>query len=324
MSIASPPTSAVETVALAHRFGDRAALRGVDLEVAAGEMFALLGPNGGGKTTLFRILATLLRPTAGRALVFGHDAARQPDAVRRRIGVVFQSPAVDRLLTVRENLEVQGRLYGLSGAPLHKEADAMLLRLGLVDRARDRAGTLSGGLMRRVEIAKGLLHRPQLFLLDEPTTGLDPTARLEVWDYLREVREACGVTILVTTHLMEEAERCDRLAILSRGRLVACGAPRALKEEIGGDVIVITTPDPAALRPEVERLSGRAASTVDGSVRLECPRGHELIPRLVEAFRDRIDAIALGKPTLHDVFVRRTGHRYTEVETESQGGGGAA
>jgi ABC-2 type transport system ATP-binding protein len=313
LSRSSPP--AVLTSGLERRFGDRRALQGVDLEVAPGEIFALLGPNGGGKTTLFRILATLLAPTAGRAEIFGEDAALRPDAVRRRIGVVFQSPAVDRLLTVSENLEVQGRLYGMRSAALRTSAAALLARLRLEDRARDRVGTLSGGLLRRVEIAKGLLHRPELFLLDEPTTGLDPVARQEVWDYLREARDTYGVTVVATTNLMEEAERCDRVAILSRGSLVACGAPRALKEEIGGDVLVIAAREAEALRPEIERITGLRAVVVDGTVRLESPDGAALVPRLSAALGARIESIALGRPTLYDVFARRTGHRYSEASS---------
>ncbi len=313
---------AVRIEALEHHYGARQALAGLDLTIAPGTLFALLGPNGGGKTTLFRILATLLAPTRGRASLFGHDVVREPDAVRRLIGVVFQSPAVDRLLTVRENLEVQGRLYGLSGRDLRREADALLASLRLADRQGDRVGTLSGGLMRRVEIAKGLLHRPRLFLLDEPSTGLDPAARQDLWDLLRDLRQRDGVTIVMTTHLMEEAEACDQLAILSQGRLVACGTPRQLKDEIGGDVIVLTTADAASLRADVERVAGTPARLVDGTLRLECARGHTLIPRLAEAFPGRFESINLGRPTLLDVFVRRTGLRFeTGDETSRQAGG---
>jgi len=307
-SESAPP--AVLTEGLAHRFGERQALAGLDLIVREKELCVLLGPNGGGKTTLFRILSTLLRPTSGKALVFGHDIEREPDAVRRLIGVVFQSPAVDRQLTVLENLEVQGRLYGLTRSALRRESREMLQRLGLLDRAGDRTGTLSGGLLRRVEIAKGLLHRPRLLLLDEPSTGLDPAARRDLHDLLDQLRSRDGVTVLMTSHLMEEAERSDRLAILSRGRLVALGTPADLKAEIAGEVVVITTPDPEALREGVRRLSGLTASIVDGTVRFEAQDGHALIARLAEAFADRVTSITVGRPTLLDVFVRRTGHRF--------------
>jgi ABC-2 type transport system ATP-binding protein len=278
--------------------------------VREGEIFALLGPNGGGKTTLFRILSTLLRPTGGRARVLGYDVERDPHGVRQRIGVVFQSPAVDRKLTVRENLVAQAQLYGLAGTTARGAIDGMLRTVGLLERADDRVETLSGGLVRRAEIAKGLLHGPPLLLLDEPSTGLDPAARSDLWDHLSRLRSRDGVTILLTTHLMEEAERCDRLAILSDGSLVASGTPHQLKSEIGGDVIAITTPTPDALCRDLERRFGWSAAVVDGTVRVELPQGHEWIPRIVEAFRDEVEAISLGRPTLLDVFIQKTGHRF--------------
>ena len=302
--------AAVAVHGLVHDYGASRVLRGVDFTVGQAEIFGLLGPNGGGKTTLFRILATLIRPVGGRALVFGHDVVREAREVRRSIGVVFQSPALDRRLTVRENLHVQGRLYGLGGADLRRTTDEMLERLRLLDRAESRVDRLSGGLMRRAEIAKGLLHRPRLLLMDEPSSGLDPGARQDLWALLRDLRERFGTTLLLTTHLMEEADRCDRLAILSEGTLVAVGTPRALKSEIGGDVIVIATGAPAEVRDGIESRFGGPVQVVDGTVRLERPRGHELIPRIVEAFADRIDAVTLGRPTLLDVFIHKTGHRF--------------
>jgi ABC-2 type transport system ATP-binding protein len=318
---ASPSSTAAARVEqLGHDYRGRAALRGVDLEVAPGEMFGLLGPNGSGKTTLFRILATLLRPSSGRALVFGHDVAREPDAVRARLGVVFQAPAVDRLLTVHENLDIHGRLYGLRGRGLAGTITATLERLRLSDRAGDRVGTLSGGLARRVEIAKGLLHRPALLLLDEPSTGLDPAARADLWDCVRDLRRRDGTTILFTTHLLEEAEGCDRVAILDAGRVVALGTPRGLQEEIGGDVLVIATRHEAArLRTDVERLAGVPATEVDGTIRIETAAGRTLVTRILEAFSDRIDALTLGRPTLLDVFVRRTGKRFETGDAKDGG-----
>jgi ABC-2 type transport system ATP-binding protein len=303
-----PPSVAIHR--LVHDYGDRRVLRDLDLSVPEGEIFGLLGPNGGGKTTLFRILATLMRPTGGRAVVQGHDVVREARDVRLQIGVVFQAPALDRNLTVRENLLVQGRLYGLAGGPLREACDEMLRRVRLLDRAHDRVGRLSGGLMRRAEIAKGILHRPRLLLMDEPSSGLDPGARQDLWELLRDLRGRDGTTILLTTHLMEEAERCDRLAILSEGALVAEGTPRALKSEIGGDVIVVTTDSPREVRDGIEKRFGGPVQVVDGTVRLERPSGHELIPRIVEAFADRIDSVTLGKPTLLDVFIHKTGHRF--------------
>ncbi|HUR38220.1 MAG TPA: ABC transporter ATP-binding protein, partial [Planctomycetota bacterium] len=232
----------VEIDGLTHRYGERLALDGVSFSVRKGEVFGLLGPNGGGKTTLFKILSTALRPTSGSARIEGVDV--RDDAVRRRIGVVFQAPGLDQKLTVAENLLHQGHLYGLRGAALRRRIDEELGRFKLSDRARDRVEKLSGGLQRRVELAKALLHQPEILLLDEPSTGLDPGARRDLWDALRSLK---GVTVLLTTHLLEEAERCDRLAILHKGKLVALGAPLDLRGEIGGDVVTIRAKDAEAL-----------------------------------------------------------------------------
>src|SRR5215471_4740928 len=226
---------------LRHCYGEREALKGISFDVLPGEIFGLLGPNGSGKTTLFRILSTLMLPTGGQALIGGFDAARQPDEVRRRIGVVFQEQSVDVKLTAAENLWHQGHLYGLRGPLLRDRIGEMLGRVGLEDRAKEKVETFSGGMQRRVELAKGLIHRPAVLLLDEPTTGLDPGARRDLWQYLHELRTQEGVSIIVTTHLMEEAERCDRLAILNLGEVVALGTPAELCSQIGGDVITLGT-----------------------------------------------------------------------------------
>jgi ABC-2 type transport system ATP-binding protein len=312
MSPAETTDPIVRVEGLGHDYAGRRALSGVDFTVRSGEMFGLLGPNGGGKTTLFRILTTMIRPGRGRAEVLGHDVVRAPRAVRAGIGVVFQSPALDRKLTVRENLDLQARLYDLRGAARREAIAAMLERVRLSGRADDRVEILSGGLQRRAEIAKGLLHRPRVLLLDEPSSGLDPGARSDLWDHLAELRDRHGMTILLTTHLMEEAERCDRVAILNEGSLVAHGEPRTLRGEIGGDVIVISATEPASLVEPIERLCGVRPLLVDGSLRLERPRGHEMVPRLVDAFPDRIDSVTIGRPTLLDVFIHKTGHRFWE------------
>ena len=302
----------VEVDGLTHRYGDRVALRDVRFDVRAGEIFGLLGPNGGGKTTLFRILATLLRPTSGTARLFGLDVVASPARARERIAVVFQSPSVDRKLTVRENLMHQGHLYGLRGADLRARIAAMLERMGLADRARDRVESLSGGLRRRVEIAKALLHEPGCLLLDEPSAGLDPGARLDLRRQLEELRARERMTILLTTHHLEEAAACDRLAILSKGERVALGAPEALKAELGGDVVTIVAREPETLRDAIASRFGAAPRVVDGALRLERDRGHELVASLADAFPGRIDSITVGKPTLEDVFIRKTGHRFWE------------
>jgi ABC-2 type transport system ATP-binding protein len=313
-----PPTPAIETSGLVHRYGERTALAGLDVQIEAGEIFALLGPNGGGKTTLFRLLSTLIPIQQGRASVLGYDVARQTADVRLRIGVVFQAPSLDKKLTVAENLQHQGHLYGMSGAALRRRADEMLGRLGLTDRRRDLVETLSGGLRRRVELAKGMLHHPRLLLLDEPSTGLDPAARSDLWDYLRQIRGEDGVTVVLTTHLLEEADKADRLAILHAGSLVALDTPERLRASVGGDTITIETDDAPALTAAISDRFGLAAHEVDGSVRLELSDAAQWVPRLIESLPGRIQSITLGKPTLEDVFIARTGHRFgTEPDQTS-------
>jgi len=311
--------AALETVApalvtsdLTHRYGDRLALHAVSLRVAPREIFGLLGPNGGGKTTLFRILSTLVRPTSGSASILGFDLVRESGALRSHLGVVFQAPSLDKKLKVRENLAHQGHLYGLAGAALRERIDHLLLEFNLRDRAHDLVETLSGGLQRRVEIAKCLLHRPELLLLDEPSTGLDPGARIDLWQTLYRLRDQQGVTVLLTTHLMEEAERCDRIAIIDRGRIVALDTPEALRAEIGGEVISARTKDATTLAQRIVESLGVEVSVLNDEVRIEQPEGASCIARLVEAFPGEIDSVTLAKPTLEDVFIAKTGRRLSE------------
>jgi ABC-2 type transport system ATP-binding protein len=301
---------AIEVADLSFSYGDRPALSTVEFTIARGEIFGFLGPNGGGKSTLFRLLSTLVPIQSGDARILGCDLRGATQALRRRIGVVFQSPSLDGKLTVAENLAIHGNLYGMRGARLKERAQAMLARLDVSDRAGDLAETLSGGLRRRVELAKALLHEPELLLLDEPSTGLDPAARREFFALLTRLRESDGVTIVLTTHYMEEAERCDRIGILDQGRLVAIAPPGELKQRVGGDVMVISTAAPEALAQKIaQRLQVRAA-LVDGTLRIERPRGHELVARLVDEFGGEIESITFGRPTLEDVFVHLTGHRF--------------
>jgi ABC-2 type transport system ATP-binding protein len=297
--------------------GGRKALDGLSFGAPKGSLFGVLGPNGGGKTTLFRILATALVPTSGRVSVDGDDLSSAPEPVRRKIGVVFQNPSLDKKLTVWENVTFQGRLYGMRGTALSEKAEVLLRRVGLWDRRADAAQNLSGGLQRRVEIAKGLLHGPRVLLLDEPTTGLDPGARRDLWQYLAELKND-GVTVLVTTHLMEEAERCDSLLLVHQGKSVAQGTPVDLKAEIGGDVVSAQSSDAPRLAEGLRDKFGVSAETVDGTVRFERERGHEFIPKLVESFPGLVQAVTVGKPTLEDVFVRRTGHRFWAEPTEAK------
>ena len=303
---------AVDIADVTHRYGDHVALRGVTLGVAPGALFGLLGPNGGGKTTLFRILSTLLRPSEGTARVFGLSTVDRPADVRRRIGVVFQQPALDDELTVAENLRFHGALHGLSGAALRGRIGSLLGAFGLEDRAGDRVKTLSGGLQRRADLARGLLHAPDLLLLDEPTTGLDPVARDAFWQALARLRRREGTTMLVATHLLEEAETCDAVGILDRGRLVACGTPEALKDALGGETLWLETDAADALADRIQAQFGLDAQAVGAKVQISHPEAHTLLPSLYEAFEHLIRSATVRRPTLEDVFMVHAGYRLDE------------
>jgi ABC-2 type transport system ATP-binding protein len=312
----------VQVEHLTHRYsGDRVALKDVSLAVNEREIFGFLGPNGSGKTTLFRILSTLIPPSGteqdgGRVSILSFDAIAHRQDVRRNIGVVFQAPSLDKQLTAEENLRHHGHLYGLRGRELKARIDQMLSALGLTDRARERVGTFSGGMRRRVELAKGMLTGPRVLLLDEPSTGLDPSARIDLWSYLTKIRDEQGVTVLLTTHLMDEGDRCDRLAILDRGILLACDTPAAMKARIGGDVITLATDDPQRAGTMLREKLSVEPDQVDATLRLERPNGAEFVPRLIEALpAGMVNSISVGKPTLEDVFVQLTGHRFRDEET---------
>ncbi|MDA0835082.1 MAG: ATP-binding cassette domain-containing protein [Planctomycetota bacterium] len=306
------PDAATNISGLIHRYGNRVALDNINLSVAAGEIFGLLGPNGGGKTTLFRLLATILPLQQGTVDVLGFDLQSQAHDIRRRIGVTFQSPALDPRLTVRENLKHHGHLYGISGGELRRRIDKLTQEFGLADRLSDRVISLSGGLQRRVEIAKGLLHEPQLLLLDEPSTGLDPGARHDLWHSLYKLREERHVTVLVTTHILEEAERCDRLALLDHGQFVAEGTPDELKSSIGGDCVILRCRNADELAPKLVESLGVTPQKVDETLRLEITDDSQVVKQLLDRFSEEIVSFTWGKPTLEDVFIQRTGHRFWE------------
>jgi len=313
------PPVVISVSELVHRYEQRTALAGISFEVHNAELFGLLGPNGSGKTTLFRILSTLMLPNGGQAVIQGCDVARQPNSLRRQIGVVFQAQSIDIKLTAAENLYHQGHLYGLRGASLRGRIAEMLSRVGLSDRANERAETFSGGMQRRLELAKGLIHHPSVLLLDEPTTGLDPGARRDLWEYLRILRDEERVTIIVTTHLMEEAERCDRLAILNEGHIVALGTPAELKSEIGGDVILLDAEAPESLAGRIRLRFHVDTQVLGNQIRIEREAGHRFITDVVESFPGEIKAVSVSKPTLEDVFIHRTGHRFwTATENGEQ------
>jgi len=285
-----------------HQYGTHTALRDITLRVENGTLFGLLGPNGSGKTTLFRLLSTLMPPTTGQVKVFGNSTVEAPGAVRKRIGVVFQDEALDGTLTVRENLRFQGSLYGLHGSSFRARMKEMASRLKVADRLDDPVEELSGGLRRRVDLARGLLHSPDLLLLDEPTVGLDPAARRAFWDRLRRL-QGTGTTLLVATHLMDEAERCDRVGILSDGALVVKGPPETLKAELGDETVWLETETPADLGDRIEAQFGVSTRVVGSLVQIEPADPPSFLSSLYEVFGDRIVSATIRTPTLEDVFM---------------------
>ena len=300
------PLDALSVRGVRHTYprGEAPALDGVTLTVAPGERVALLGPNGGGKTTLFRVVTTLLRPDSGTAAVFGHDVVTESAAARSRLGVVFQTVALDGVLTVRENLGVHGALAGLSGAPLQQAIDEALASVGLTDRASARVATLSGGLARRADLARVLLHRPALLLLDEPAVGLDPTARRELWDALDAARRA-GMAQLVATHLLDEAEACDRVVILDRGRVVAEGTPDALTARLGTDALWLDASDAEALAADLRERLGLDARPVGRRVLVTADDPTSVLSEVYSA--PGVVGATVRRPSLDDVFAAVTG-----------------
>jgi ABC-2 type transport system ATP-binding protein len=308
----------VETViqaqGLVKKYGELEAVSGIDLEVHSGEIFGFLGPNGAGKSTTISMLCTLLTPTAGTASVAGINVMKDPAAVRQRIGLVFQDPSLDDQLTGRENLEFHAFIYSVPAAERRKRIDEMLDLLQLSDRASSQVRTYSGGMKRRLEIARGMLHQPQVLFLDEPTIGLDPQTRKSIWTHLNELRSRKGVTIFMTTHYMDEAEYCDRIAIIDRGRIVALGTPDELKAKVGGDVVTMTSSDPDAAARQIEELLGVTPSRNNGALRMEVSDGKKFVPQLVRELTAPVDTVTLRRPSLDDVFLKLTGRAIREEE----------
>lgn len=301
---------AVTTRQLTHSYGDRLALNRLDLDVKEGEIFALVGPNGGGKSTLFQILSTLLCPTSGSAQVLGIDVVKNPENLRSMIGVVFQVPALDKKLTVWENLLYQGKLYGMGGHGLRERSKTLLEQFGIWDRREDLVATLSGGLQRRVELAKSLLHEPKLLLLDEPTTGLDPLVRSQIWEFLHSLTATLGVTLFFTTHLLEEAEHSSRLALLHEGNLLDQGTPEALKASLGHEIIRLRSEEPERLQQKIEVDLHRKAIRVGQTLYLNTEGGFDLLENLKRFRGELFNSVSIGSPTLEDLFIQRTGQVY--------------
>ncbi|NVJ03177.1 ABC transporter ATP-binding protein [Myxococcus sp. AM009] len=293
---------------LTRRFKGRTAVDGLTLSVRPGEILGLLGPNGAGKSTTFQVLAGLLSPDAGRVRFEGRELSLSDPSLRRQMGIIFQRGSLDDLLTARENLLLGARLYGLGGARAGERVEAMLSLIGLADRGDERVSTWSGGMRRRLELARALVHQPRVLLMDEPTQGLDEAAFRAFWAHLKRLRDSEGLTVLLTTHRADEAEVCDRLAVLDAGKLVACDTPRALAARMGGDLLSVEAPEPEALAAELRERLKLDAKVVAGRVQVEAPQGHALVPRLVEAFpAGRLTSVALRRPTLADVFLQLTG-----------------
>ncbi len=286
----------------------RRALDDISLEVNGGEMVAILGPNGSGKSTLLRILTTALRPLEGEVKVVDFDVAQQADQVRRQLGVVFQKPALDSKMTVEENLRAMGLLYGGSGGQLNRRIEQNLSEMGLLERRKDRVETLSGGLARKVELAKALLPEPHLLIMDEPTTGLDPVARHEFWTLVERLRARGALTVVVTTHLLDEAERCDRVAILHQGRLLTCDRPAHLQSRIGREVLSIRGEDLPELQRQLKADYDLTGNIVDGSLHLTLTEDVSL-DALRAQFKHRFKSLTVAPPSLDDVFVHFTGER---------------
>jgi ABC-2 type transport system ATP-binding protein len=307
-----------ETVIQAHglvkRYGALEAVRGIDLEVHRGEIFGFLGPNGAGKSTTISILCTLLTPTAGTARVAGIDVMHDPAGVRQRIGLVFQDPSLDDQLTGRENLEFHAFIYSVPASVRRQRIDVMLELLQLSERAGSLVRTYSGGMKRRLEIARGMLHEPEILFLDEPTLGLDPQTRQTIWNHLNELRSRNGITIFMTTHYMDEAEYCDRIAVIDRGKIVALGSPDQLKAMVGGDVVTMTSSQPEAAAREITELLGVTPSRDNGTLRMEVADGKAFVPRLVRELIAPVDTVSLRRPSLDDVFVKLTGRAIRDEE----------
>src|SRR5713226_6246493 len=304
----------IEARGLVKKYGDLVAVAGIDLEVRAGEIFGFLGPNGAGKSTTISMLCTLLTPTAGVARVAGIDVMHDPAAVRQRIGLVFQDPSLDDQLTGRENLEFHAFVYSVPSSQRRQRIDEMMSLVQLTDRASSQVKTYSGGMKRRLEIARGMLHQPQILFLDEPTLGLDPQTRQSIWTHLNELRDTKGITIFMTTHYMDEAEYCDRIAIIDRGKIVALGTPDELKAMVGGDVVTITSSKSDDAAAEIERLLGVTPVRDNGSLRMEVPDAKVFVPRLVRDLTAPVDTVTLRRPSLDDVFLKLTGHAIRDEE----------
>ena len=303
---------------LARKFGNLQAVKGISFDVYPGEIFGFLGPNGAGKSTTINMLCTLLKPTAGKATLAGYDLRREPSRVRESIGLIFQDPSLDDRLTADENLRFHAAIYGLPEAVSKQRREEMLKMVDLYDRKDHLVRTFSGGMKRRLEIARGLLHYPRVLFLDEPTIGLDPQTRLHLWSYILTLRQREQITVFLTTHYMDEAEYCDRIAVIDHGVIVALDTPDHLKDLVGGDVIRLTTSDNALAAQQIKAHFGVEPRQEKDELVFEFASGEELVPRLVEQVSVHIASVSVRRPTLDDVFIKLTGREIREAEADTQ------
>ena len=310
-----PPAIVVD--GLSKRFGELEAVKGVDFEVAPGEVFGFLGPNGAGKTTTINMLCTLVKPTGGSATVAGYDVVRERDDVRRHIGLVFQDQTLDSYLTGEQNLKLHAELYGIQRDLVAPRTRQVLTMVGLWERKDTPVGTYSGGMRRRLEIARGLMHSPRVLFLDEPTIGLDPQTRRSIWTYIAELKQSEEITIFMTTHYMDEAEWCDRIAIMDHGEIVALDAPQTLKDSVGTDRVTIHTDDNDAAIAEIRDRFGIEAQVVEGAVAFGVADGEEFVPRLFSELDIPISSVSVSRPTLDDVFMSYTGTTIRDAEEDA-------
>jgi ABC-2 type transport system ATP-binding protein len=306
--------AAIAVNGLVKRFGELEAVKGVEFQVAPGEVFGFLGPNGAGKTTTINMLCTLMKPTAGSATVAGHDVVSERDDVRRNIGLVFQDPTLDTYMTAAQNLKLHAELYGVQRGLVEPRMRQVLTMVGLWERRDSVVGTFSGGMRRRLEIARGLLHSPRVLFLDEPTIGLDPQTRRSIWGYIRELKSSEQITIFMTTHYMDEAEWCDRIAIMDHGDIVALDAPQTLKDSVGTDRLMIHTEDDEATIAALRDRFGIDAQIAEGAVTFGVSAGEEFVPRLFSELGVPIRSVSVSRPTLDDVFMSYTGTTIRDAE----------
>jgi len=308
---------AVLAKGLVKRYEEVEAVRGIDLEVHSGETFGFLGPNGAGKSTTINMLCTLVRPSAGTALVAGHDVVRERDEVRRNIGLVFQDTTLDGYLTAEQNLRLHAELYGMPRGSVGERMQQVMEMVGLWERRGSLVGTFSGGMKRRLEIARGLLHSPRVLFLDEPTVGLDPQTRSSIWTYISELKRDEDITIFLTTHYMDEAEYCDRIAIMDQGTIVVLDTPEALKASVGKDRVQIQTADDEAAIEALQERFGIDAVLAEGAVTFGVPEGEHFVPRLFAELGQPIRSVNVSRPSLDDVFMSYTGSTIRDAEQSS-------